>query len=199
MTVDSSPRRRNTTVRRIATPVLVVLTVAVAGCGGGSDDSSESSTTVASATQAAPVTSVAAEPTTTAPESGLSHEELIDKLNDLCESVNADLADLDRESKKLSAARDYAGMADLIAKSSETTADALDELEDLDPSPEDEAAFRGYLTVIKEQQGLRERMVTAFRSEDDSAIQTIAALNESNSEARIKAAIALGADKCGKA
>jgi hypothetical protein len=169
----------------LITVVALAATTALAACGGsatsGSQQDIHKPTTPPAPTQQA--------------ATGPTHDAFIAALNAYCTEGNAKI---DRLQSKLNAAvkaNDATAAADLW----EQAKDVLPASEAPSGAPaEDKAAYGRYLDALRQQEGLMARLATAVRAEDVDSIDTLGGLMDGATKQRIKAAISLGADKCGK-
>jgi hypothetical protein len=126
---------------------------------------------------------------------GLTHAVLVSRMNLLCGTANARI----REIKSSFKANEI--VAALIGTLTGAVAVAREvdpQLEALHPSAADAEAFDRYLEALRQQRGLQARLIAAARAEETEAVREVESDLQTNSKARISAAIDLGAQGCGQ-
>ena len=132
----------------------------LAACGdGGPSDSAQSVQTQTNATTAA------APPAS----SGLTHAELVDRLNKLCDEGNNKLDPIKKRASRAEAEGDYAGVASAYSDAGKINDQFSEDLADLEPPAEDREAFDKYVRADRQQNGLISRLMEALRDRDDAA------------------------------
>jgi hypothetical protein len=162
--------------------------VSVAGGCGSSSNSGSTSNGAPGAAGTKPVST----------PRGLSHDQLIARLNKLCKAANAEIDDLGREFDRRSEAQDYQGVIDVRQDELRLDRQFDRDVAALQPGPSDRDAFDRYRRAVARLTGITERTVTAIRAEDDAAVASLQRTSDRYDQQRITAAIDLGADKCGQ-
>ena len=174
---------------------LALFVLLLAGCGDS--DSDDGGAAPRAATESP-------EQETSAPE-GLSHEELVARLNKLCTDLTADRRRAEPEADRLEEARDYKGLADFYDEQRQATDEEFtSNVEALQPSSQDRDAFERFLQAVKDQNRLDKRYASAVRGQAGGAtprpvraLTTVVMSIGRNSQAHDIAARDLGTDKCG--
>ncbi len=177
-------------VAPVAIWTLAALLLAGCGSSGPPETSTKARTPIPTAARPA----ATAEPT----PAPLSHEDFVSRLNATCEpradyQALADQAGVLYDDGAHERAADTLTRAFALAKPSW---DRQRRLAEVVPA-RDARAYRRYLSAQREYQGILRRIVQAFRDGDDAELVFLSDALDDVKKRRLRAAIALGADKCG--
>lgn len=176
------------------TTLVLLLAVLAAGCGN--DPASEPSAAqepTATAT-ASPTPTPTPSPT---PAATPTHSEFVASLNKTCTGDQDRLDEINAEVQERQTARDYAGMADSMQVLIDFAAPNWKAQDALVAPPQDSETFAAYMDSQHEFQGILKRLVAAIRAEDGDRMAFLSGALDDARQARLKAAVALGADRCG--
>ena len=159
---------------------------ALAGCGGST---STRTVTATAATATAPT----ATPQTTATTAVVSHQAFIEELNGICREGNSKIAAAGKSAA--SGGQTPTAAADLADAGVKIYDEVLPLLRALDAPAGDSQALAKYIRTVDRSRGIATRIADAERSGADVTVLLTAGKKEK--QARLNAALDLGANDCG--
>ena len=129
-----------------------------------------------------------------------THAQFLAKLNEWCYDGNIDpeYLRLEREMDATWEAGNWEGFHDALARHVRWKRGTIEKLVSIDAPAQDREAFGRYSRAITTRQALNERMLPAVGRRDQAGVDDLRPLFTRANHQRIRAAIDLGAARCGQ-